>query len=44
MAFVNERFTQEDKEKLNIESMLDYFCYRGRDWTADHEREMYRCA
>lgn len=41
MAFVNERFTQEDKEKLNIEQLLDYFRYRGSDWTADHEREMY---
>lgn len=41
MAFVNERFTQEDKEKLNIDSLLDYFRRGLSHWTADHEREMY---
>lgn len=41
MAFVNEYISQEDIEKYGISEIQKYFRYRGRDWTADHEREMY---
>lgn len=45
MGFVNERISQEDREKYGLDEVDAWIKktarVRNRDWTIDHEREIY---
>ena len=45
MAFVNEMISEDDKKKYGLEKVDEWLKKTGksrqRDWTIDHEREIY---
>ena len=45
MAFVNERISEEDRKKYGLDEVDKWLSNTGkvpnRDWTIDHEREIY---
>jgi hypothetical protein len=44
MAFINEYISESDKEKYALEEINKRFVVGGthaRDWTVDHDRDMY---
>ena len=45
MAFVNERISEDDRKKFGLDEVDKWLSNTGkvpnRDWTIDHEREIY---